>query len=71
MDNVIYCKFKDPCMFKEIIRSKHQRRKGIYYVICRNPEGCNQKTFYPIKIYIPVSPLNTLGKFAILKKKER
>jgi len=63
----VFCKFKEPCQFKEIIKAKHSRQKGIYYVVCKNPEGCNQKTLYPVRLHVPV---NSLGKFAIIKSEE-
>lgn len=49
-----FCKFKEPCQFKEIKKPKNPRSKGIYYIVCVNSEGCNQKTIYPQRIRIPV-----------------
>jgi hypothetical protein len=43
-----YCRLKYPCELKELIRAK--LKNGLLYVVCHNPEGCNQKTLYPVKI---------------------
>jgi len=45
-----YCKMKTPCEAGFKVIKKAKSKKGLYYVICHNPSGCNQKTFYPQKI---------------------
>jgi len=48
----VYCRYREPCPFKEIHRSP--RHRGIYYILCRNPEGCSQKSVREITILLPV-----------------
>jgi len=44
----VFCMYRFPCCFKEIIKSRYKKPR--YYVICNNPEGCNQKTLIPVFI---------------------
>ena len=53
----VFCKYKGSCVFKKIQKSK---KRGLYYVICTNPEGCNQKTFDPVTIEIPKIQIITM-----------
>lgn len=50
----VFCKHKGSCRFKKIQKARWSRRRGLYYVVCTNPEGCNQKTFDPVTIRIPL-----------------
>jgi hypothetical protein len=45
-----YCNSKETChgQYKEV--RKATSKKGLYYVFCRSPDGCNLKTFYPVKV---------------------
>jgi hypothetical protein len=64
LTEAVYCKYKFPCSFKQIIKSRY--KKARYYVICNNTEGCNQKTLFPIcieltdKIIYPLQLSRTL-----------
>jgi len=52
LTEVIYCRFKGTCSFKVIRKSP--RTKGLYYVLCDFIAGCNQKTYIPKRIKIPI-----------------
>jgi hypothetical protein len=40
----MFCKLNGPCVCKYIKKAKLAR---LYWVLCTNDEGCNQKTFKP------------------------
>jgi hypothetical protein len=41
---------KTECQGKHKLLKRGTKKKELLYVLCLNPEGCNQKTFYPQKI---------------------
>jgi hypothetical protein len=47
-ENYWFCTRTLPCPHKLIKASK--RFRGIYYVVCVNPYGCEQKSLYCVKI---------------------
>jgi len=48
----VYCKYRLSCPFKEIRKSP--RHRGVYHVLCRNEEGCSQKSIWEVAILLPV-----------------